>query len=218
MIAAIGSLVATFYLSYSGGLDCRDRPSKSTPLPKSSLCFFWFFILAPFRFCQKQWIFLSLIHCISISFTSETQNPSSLSLSHSYSPLQTQNPTQTLFIFKTLSLSLALSLPYTPKIPMHLVSATQQPQSTLSSPPHLTPKIPNALSGVVSNTLSVYLFIFISALVCNFQMCIGLLMKKNFQIFFLVLVCVWLLRKWQKGKENQREISSVQISLHACTV
>ena len=86
-------------LSYSGGLERRNRPSKFPSLPKSSFIFFFFFGL--FHFCQK--------HCISLSlsFTLETQNPSSLSLSSSHSPSKTQNPTQTLFISSSLSLSLS---------------------------------------------------------------------------------------------------------------
>ena len=158
------SFLRVQFLSYSGRLDRRYRPSNSLPLPKSSLCFF-FFLLFIF---DKNTVSLYLIS-LYLSNSSKTQNTLfTVSLSNSS---RTQNPTQTpssntIYLSNSLSISLSLSLNHRPKIPpssppsqqphhhhqhqtlssrhlgtpIHLVDATQHPQSTLSPPPHFIPK------------------------------------------------------------------------------
>ena len=132
--------------------------------------FFWAFILAPLRFCQKQCISISLSFTVSlsfivsISFTLEAQNPtqtlfisSSLSLSFSHSPSQTQNPT-TIAAFTTTP---------PPPPPNHVDLVTSwQPQSTSLVPPS-NPN-PPCRCHLISIHLVSFLFFYFIYVICFF--------------------------------------------------
>ena len=131
------SFLRVQFLSYSGRLDRRYRPSNSLPLPKSSLCFFWLFIFSAFSFLTKTLYISISFHSISLTLRRpKTHYSLYLSLTLQGPKIPPKHPAQTLFIFRTLSLYLPLSLSK---------SQTQNPTiitAFTSTPP--PPPTPNA--------------------------------------------------------------------------
>ena len=154
---------------------------------------FFFFFFGLFHFCQK--------HCISLSlsFTLETQNPSSLSLQLSLSLANPKSHPNTIYFQLSLSLSQTQNPTTTvaftttpPPPPNHVdsVTTTWQPQFTLLAPPS-NRNPPHRLHLISIHLISFfYFFIFyylcsMCYVICFFVQCV------MFNVLSLFLLFVW---------------------------